>query len=81
MTVTDTKFFQEGDARDYRTELVIAYGEDIALTRHHGAGNSLLVHTEPSVDEGGRPYGVCTVLIPGDSARLTHNGIATAGSP
>ena len=34
MTVTDTKFFQEGDARDYWTELVTAYGEDIALTRH-----------------------------------------------
>ena len=76
MTVTDTKFFQEGDARDYWTELVTAYGEDIALTRH-----AWLVHTEPSVDEGGRPYGVCTVLIPCDGARLTHNGIAAAERP
>jgi len=76
MTVTDTKLFQEGDARDYWTELVTAYGKDIALTRH-----ARLVHTEPSVDEGGRPYGVCTVLIPCDGARLTHNGIAAAERP
>ena len=77
MTVTDTKLFQEGDARDYWTELVTAYDEDIALTWH----DPLLVHTEPSVDEGGRPYGVCTVLIPCDGARLTHNGIAAAERP
>jgi hypothetical protein len=55
---------------------VTAYGEDIALTRH-----ARLVHTEPSVDEAGRPYGACTVLIPCDGARLTHNGIAAAERP
>ncbi len=78
--VTDAAFDREGDARDYWTELVSAYDEDIALT-WHGAGDPLLVHTQPGAAAGERPYGVCTVLIPCDGARLTHNGITAAGRP
>src|SRR5437762_1885167 len=40
----------------------------------------LLVHTQPNA-EPGRPYGVCTLLIPALGARLTGNGVEAAGRP
>jgi hypothetical protein len=37
-------------------------------------GEPLLVHTQPNAIPG-RPYGMCTVLVPALGARLTRNGI------
>ncbi|MGE0260465.1 MAG: hypothetical protein AB7T18_17100, partial [Alphaproteobacteria bacterium] len=42
-------------------------------------GDPLLIHTNPG--EGGRKYGVCTLLIPALGARLTRNGVDAAGKP
>ena len=39
----------------------------------------LLIHTNPG--EGGRKYGVCTLLIPALGARLARNGVEAAGKP
>ena len=43
-------------------------------------GDPLLVHTQPNSIPG-RPYGMCTVLIPALGARLTRNGIEAEGRP
>jgi hypothetical protein len=40
----------------------------------------LLIHTQPNAVPG-RPYGVCTVLIPALGARLTLNGEQAKGEP
>jgi len=40
----------------------------------------LLIHTQPNAVPG-RPYGVCTVLIPALGARLTRNGVQATGRP
>jgi len=77
--VVDAEFSKTGDPRYFWTERLIARGEDIALT-WHDVGDPLLIHTEPNADPG-RPYGVCTVLIPALGARLTRNGVQAAGKP
>jgi hypothetical protein len=79
LPVTDATFSKAGDFRDYWTEHVQARGEDIALT-WHDTGDPLLIHTQPN-GQPGRPYGVCTVLVPALSARLTLNGREAAGQP
>ena len=75
--VIDAAFGKQGDMRDFWTETVITADEEIALT-WHDPGDPLLVHTEPSPD---RRYGVCTVLVPVSSARLTLNGVQASGHP
>jgi hypothetical protein len=75
--VSDADFYKEGDPRYFWTEHVSAHDEEIALTWYH-IGEPLLIHTEPNAVPG-RPYGVCTVLIPALGARLTHNGRQAAG--
>jgi hypothetical protein len=72
LPVTDAVFSKEGDLRYFWTERIDAHDEEIALT-WYGIGEPLLIHTQPNA-EPGRPYGVCTVLIPALGARLTHNG-------
>jgi hypothetical protein len=47
--------------------------EEIGLTWYQ-IGEPLLIHTQPNA-EPGRPYGVCTLLIPALGARLTRNGV------
>jgi len=37
----------------------------------------LLIHTNPG--EGGRKYGVCTLLVPALGTRLLHNGVQASG--
>src|SRR5262249_55061321 len=49
-------------ARRRPTEKLVAHDDQIALTWHN-VGEPLLIHTQPNA-EPGRPYGVCTVLIP-----------------
>jgi len=75
--VTDATFAKEGDPRYFWTERAVSLDEEVALT-WHDIGDPLLVHTQPTAD---RPYGVCTVLIPAMSARLTLNGEQAAGRP
>ena len=61
------------------TERAVTRDEEIALTWHN-IGEPLLIHTQPNA-EPGRPYGVCTVLIPALGARLTRNGVQAVGQP
>ncbi len=75
--VSDADFYKEGDPSYFWTEHVSAHDEEIALTWYR-IGEPLLIHTEPNAVPG-RPYGVCTVLIPALGARLTHNGRQAAG--
>ena len=76
--VTEADFSKSGDPRYFWTEQIYAHGEEIGLT-WHDIGEPLLIHTSPG--EGGRKYGVCTLLIPALGARLTHNGVEAAGKP
>lgn len=75
--VTEASFYKEGDPRYFWTEAVSAHDEEIALTWYN-IGEPLLIHTQPNT-EPGRPYGVCTVLIPALGARLTRNGVQAVG--
>ena len=75
--VTDAQFSKSGDPRYFWTETVVARDEEIALT-WYDIGEPLLIHTEPNADPG-RPYGVCTLLIPALGTRLSRNGIEAAG--
>jgi hypothetical protein len=77
--VLDAQFTKSGDPRYFWTERVAARDEEIALTWHQ-IGDPLLIHTQPNA-EPGRPYGVCTLLIPALGARLTRNGVEAAGRP
>jgi hypothetical protein len=75
--VTDAEFSRSGDARDFWTERLVTTEEEIALT-WYSIGEPLLIHTQPNA-EPGRPYGVCTVLIPALGARLARNGVQAIG--
>ncbi len=77
--VVDARFASSGDMRDFWTERVETRDEEIILT-WHDIGEPLLIHTQPNA-EPGRPYGVCTVLVPAHHARLSRNGIEAAGRP
>ena len=77
--VIDAEFSKSGDARDFWTERLVTLDEEIALT-WYGIGEPLLIHTQPNA-EPGRPYGVCTVLIPALGARLSRNGVQAVGRP
>ena len=75
--VTEASFSKSGDPNYFWTESVSARGEDISLT-WHDLGDPLLLHTQPNAQPG-RPYGVCTILIPAASARLVRNGVQASG--
>jgi hypothetical protein len=77
--VTEASFYKEGDPRYFWTEGVSAHDEEIELT-WYSIGEPLLIHTQPNA-EPGRPYGVCTVLIPALGGRLTRNGVHAKGKP
>jgi hypothetical protein len=75
--VIEAEFSKSGDPRYFWTERVSAWDEEITLT-WHDIGEPLLIHTQPNADPG-RPYGVCTLLIPALAARLTVNGAQAVG--
>jgi hypothetical protein len=77
--VVDAEFTKSGDARDFWTERLVTLDEEISLTWYN-IGEPLLIHTQPN-SEPGRPYGVCTVLIPALGARLSRNGVQAVGKP
>jgi hypothetical protein len=74
----EAEFGKSGDPRYYWTEHVVSRDMELALT-WHDIGEPLLIHTNPG--EGGRKYGVCTLLIPALGARLTGNGTDATGKP
>ena len=59
--VIDAEFSKSGDPRYFWTENLVTHDEAISLT-WYDIGEPLLIHTNPG--EGGRKYGVCTLLIP-----------------
>jgi hypothetical protein len=77
--VVEAVFSKAGDGRDFWTERLTARDDEIALT-WHALGEPFLVHTQPNTIPG-RPYGMCTVLIPAMGARLTRNGREAKGRP
>ncbi len=77
--VLDAQFDKSGDARNFWTERVVTRDEEITLTWYE-IGDPLLIHTQPNAVPG-RPYGVCTILVPALGARLSRNGIQAAGRP
>ena len=77
--VIDADFSRSGDVRDFWTESLVSHDEEIELT-WYDIGEPLLIHTQPNAVPG-RPYGVCTILIPALGARLTRNGIQATGRP
>ena len=79
IAVTDALFSRSGDARDFWTESLDARDEQIEMTWYQ-MGEPFLVHTQPNATPG-RPYGMCTVLVPARGARLTRNGVEAEGRP
>jgi hypothetical protein len=79
IAVIEAQFSRSGDVRDFWTERLDARDEHIVMTWYQ-MGEPLLVHTQPNTSPG-RPYGMCTVLIPARGARLTLNGIEAEGRP
>jgi hypothetical protein len=79
IAVTGAQFSHSGNARDFWTERLDTRDEQIVLTWYE-IGEPLLVHTQLNATPG-RPYGMCTVLIPALGARLTCNGIEAQGRP
>jgi hypothetical protein len=77
--VTEAQFTKSGDPRYFWTEGMKSPDEEIGLTWYQ-IGEPLLIHTQPNA-ESGRPYGVCTLLIPALGSRLTRNGVEAAGRP
>jgi hypothetical protein len=75
----DAAFSKTGDPHYFWTERVVAREEEINLT-WHDIGDPLLIHTQPNAVPG-RPYGVCTVLVPALAARLSCNGVDAKGLP
>jgi hypothetical protein len=74
--VGDAEFAKSGDPHYFWTERITTRDGEVALTWYE-TGEPLLIHTEPG--EGGRRYGVCTLLIPALGARLSLAGREAAG--
>ena len=79
IAVTDGEFSRAGNAHGFWTERLDTGDEQIVLTWYE-LGEPFLVHTQPNSIPG-RPYGMCTVLVPALGARLTRNGIEAEGRP
>jgi len=77
--MTDAQFSKSGDVRDFWTKRLDARDEQILMTWYR-MGEPFLVHTQPN-SVPGRPYGMCTVLIPAGGARLTAMGSRQKVSP
>ena len=76
--VIDAVFAQSGDVRSFWTETVLSSEDEVQLT-WHDLGDPLLLHTTPGDDDGGKEYGVSTILIPARGTRLSRNGVQARG--
>ena len=74
--VQEAEFAKSGDPRYFWTERALTADGEVSLTWYE-IGEPLLIHTNPG--EGGRQYGVCTLLVPSLGARLTVDGVQAAG--
>ena len=72
-------FRSSGDIRSFWTEHIKTRDEEVDLTWYE-IGEPFLSHSMPGSNPQ-RPYGVATVLIPADGARLTINGKFAKGRP
>lgn len=79
LPIVEAAFSKSGDPRYFWTERVVARDEEIVLT-WYDIGEPLIIHTQPT-SQPGRPYGVCSVLVPALGARLCRNGVQAAGRP
>ena len=70
IAVIDAHFSKSGDVRDFWTERLVTRDEEVVLTWYE-MGEPFLVYTQPNAVPG-RPYGMCTVLVPALGARLTQ---------
>jgi len=70
IAVTDAQFSKSGDAHDFWTERLATRDEEVTLTWYQ-MGEPFLVHTQPNAIPG-RPYGMCTVLVPALGRRSRH---------
>jgi len=76
--VREAEFSKSGDPRYFWTETALSAEAEVSLT-WYWIGEPMLIHTNPG--DGGRKYGVCTLLIPTNGARLTVDGVQAAGNP
>jgi hypothetical protein len=77
--VLDADFTKWGDPAYFWTEQVVAGDDEITLT-WYDCGDPLLVHAQPDA-AAGKPYAVCTILMPALGARLSLNGVEAPGQP
>jgi hypothetical protein len=77
--VIDAEFGKSGDPNYAWTEHISSLQDEITMT-WYDIGDALLIHTEPNATPG-RPYGVCTVLMPASGAQLTINSVSAKGRP
>ena len=76
--VASAKAIAADDAAIIDAERIVTNDEEVVLT-WYDIDDPLLIHTQPG--EGGRRYGVCSLLIPSLGARLTVDGSEAAGRP
>jgi hypothetical protein len=69
LPVIDAQFSRSGDVRDFWTERLVTREEEVVLTWYE-MGEPFLVHTQPNAVPG-RPYGMCTVLVPARGSPTT----------
>lgn len=77
--VIDAEFAKSGDPNYAWSEHISSLRDEILMT-WYAVGESLLVHSEPNATPG-RPYGVCTILMPAAGAQLSINGVTAKGQP
>jgi hypothetical protein len=79
LAVVEASFTRSGAIGTFWTEHAQSRQDDILLSWFQ-MGEPLLIHTHPGPPPG-RPYGMCSVLIPAFGVRLSLNGQEPAGSP
>lgn len=75
--VIEAEFGKSGDPNYSWTEHISSLQDEITMT-WYDIGEPLLIHTGPNSTPG-RPYGVCTVLMPAAGAQLTINSVSAKG--
>jgi hypothetical protein len=76
--VESARFRQGGDTRDAFTEEAESPDARIVMT-WSDFGEPILVHSHPNRPPISRPHGVCAVIFPALSGRVTINGTAAKG--
>ena len=77
--VIDAVFSKSGDAGTSWSEAIESEDDTVLMTWYDFI-DPFIVHTQPDT-AGGRPLGVCTVMIPAQRAQLTLNSAVAQGKP